>query len=108
MTSDDRLARYNALPKASRSTKSELALRHPEINPEWVIEIIDDPYDFWIETQPNGERRTIFAGRIPEQPQWIKVVFSGDSDDVNDLKLITAYFDRQLEKRYGGRPWSME
>ena len=108
MTTPGRLARYNALQKASRSTESELALRHSEINPEWMIEIIDNPYDFWIETQPNGERRTIFAGRIPEQRQWIKVVFSGDSDDVNDLKLITAYFDKRLAKRYGGRPWSTE
>ena len=41
MTTPNRLARYNALPKVSRSTESELALRHPEINPEWVIDVID-------------------------------------------------------------------
>ncbi|MCY3639300.1 MAG: hypothetical protein OXG80_09430 [Chloroflexi bacterium] len=104
----DLLARYDALPKASRSAESALALRHPELRPEWVIQIIDDPHDIWVEIQPNGERRTILEGRIQGQRQWIKVVFSGYSEDINELKLITAYFDRQLEKRYGGRPWSTE
>jgi hypothetical protein len=78
--------------------------RHPDIQPEWVMHIVNEPYDRWDEVHPHtGEPMTILVGRIPQFNQWIKVVFEGSS--VDSGRFVTAYADRQLAKQYGGRPW---
>ena len=67
------------------------------------MRIIQEPYDQWQEVNPNnGEVRTILAGRVRESNQWIRVVFAGTGDS---REFITAYQDRRLSKKYGGRPW---
>ena len=95
------LREYEALPKIPRHGE-ETRIRHPDIRPEWVMHIIRDPHDQWEETARNGERRTILVGRVPQFNQWIGVVFVGDS---TTGALLTAYPDRRLARKYGGRPW---
>jgi hypothetical protein len=51
---------------------------------------------------PDGEVRTILVGSVPQFNQWITVVFVGTA---SAGELLTAYPDRRMEKRYGGRPW---
>ena len=100
---DRRLRReYEALPKTPRHGEATQT-RHPDISPEWIMRIIEAPFDRWEETTPGGELRTILVGRAPEFSQWIAVVFSGD--EITGY-LHTAYANRKLERRYGGRPWS--
>ena len=83
----------------------EISSRHPNINAEWVMRVINDPYDQWEETDPRtGELRTVLVGRVPPFRQWIKVVFAGVG---NSRKLLTAYADRRLAQYYGGRPWAI-
>ena len=77
-------------------------IRHPDIKPEWVMRVIEYPYDQWEEITRSGDLRTVIVGRVAQSNQWIKVVFSGIGDS---RELITAYQDRRLQKRYGGRPW---
>ena len=103
-TSDDiaRLRReFEELPKV-RGHGESVILRHSNIRPEWVIRIIGDPFDRYEERDPAGERQTIIVGRVPESNQWIKLVFIGDPETGI---LLTAYNDRRLEGKYGGRPW---
>ena len=45
---------------------------------------------------------TVLTGRVSESRQWIMVVFVGDPETG---KFPTAYHNRQLEDKYGGRPW---
>ena len=79
------------------------AYRHPTVRQEWIARIIRQPYDRWVEVDPeSGEERTILAGRVPEFGQWIELVLVGS---VEDGLFHTAYRDRQLAKKYGGRPW---
>ena len=93
---------FDRLPK-SGSHGSAVTSRHPDVRPEWIISIIEEPYDEWIEThERSGQSRTIIVGRVPQFEQWIKVVFIGVG---NSRELLTAYPDRRLSKRYGGRPW---
>lgn len=69
------------------------------------MRVISEPYDEWQEVHPRtGEPVTIIVGRVPQFNQWIKVVFEGSS--VESGRFVTAYADRQLAKRYGGRPWA--
>lgn len=70
---------------------------HPDIRPEWIMRIIQNPYESWLDRgQP------ILTGRVPEFDRWIKVVFIGNPE----FGLFnTAYADRCLESYYGGRPW---
>ncbi|MCE2501764.1 MAG: hypothetical protein J4G13_13025 [Dehalococcoidia bacterium] len=98
------LREYERLPKTPHGL--ELPETHPEVSQEWIIRIIEQPYDQWEEFVPHrNEVRTILVGRVREFNQWIKVVFIGD---VGTGELHTAYPDRQLERRYGGRPWQSQ
>ena len=98
------LREYERLPKTPHGL--ELQETHPEVSREWVMRIIEQPYDQWEEfVSHRNEMRTILVGRVPEFNQWIKVVFVGR---VGAGELHTAYPDRQLEKRYGGRPWQRQ
>ena len=92
---------YDRMRKAPRHGESALK-RHSEIRPEWVMRILADPFDRFEETDFDGERITIIIGRVLESSQWIKLVFIGDPETG---AFLTAYNDRRLEKRYGGRPW---
>ena len=97
-------AEYERLPKTPHGM--ELQETHPEISQEWVMQIIEQPYDKWEEFVPHrDEVRTILVGRVQEFNQWIKVVLIGRADAG---ELHTAYPDRQLEKRFGGRPWGSQ
>lgn len=76
--------------------------RHDQILPEWVMQIIAHPYERTEVYTDVGERRTVLAGRVPESRQWITVVFVGDPESG---KFLTAYHNKKLQRRYGGRPW---
>ena len=91
---------YEALPKTP-AHGAETELPHPNIRPEWVMRIIDAPNDQWEEIA-RGEVRSILVGCVAQFNQWIVVVFIGDT---NAGVFHTAYADRRLERRYGGRPW---
>ena len=84
-----------------RKVRGHTLSRHPSIRPEWVMQIIEEPYGRYEEYQ-YGERRTCLIGRIRESSQWIKLVFV---DDPETGKFLTAYQDKRLAIRYGGRPW---
>lgn len=91
-----------ALPKTAHG---ELYLeRHPDVRPEWVMMVIEDPYEEWTERDYTGQVYTIITGRVTHRNQCIQVVFEGDSPDKGMFEA--AYFKRQLVRRYGGRPWS--
>ena len=92
---------YAALPKSPHGGKT-LTERHPDVRPEWVTSILESPHDRWSETSPEGEPMTILVGRVPERNQWIKLVFYGTPESG---EFHTAYFDKRLAKKYGGRPW---
>ena len=79
--------------------------RHPGIRPEWVMQIIADPYDQYVDTRPGSEPKTVIVGRVPESRQWIKVVFLGSPETG---LFLTAYHDHRLEDDYGGRPWDIQ
>ena len=64
--------------------------------------VVADPHEQYETHTLGGERRTVLTGRVSESRQWIVVVFVGDPDTG---KFLTAYHNRQLEDRYGGRPW---
>ena len=99
---NERLRReYDALPKVPVHGE-RAAERHPDIRPEWVMQVIYDPYDRWQRIMEDGELRTILVGRVLPFSQWIVVVFSGD--EITG-ELLTHYANRQLESEYGGRPW---
>ena len=91
---------FESLPKIPGHGESTFE-RH-KIPPEWIMEIIADPYEQYEMHTPEGERRTIIIGRVPESRQWIVVVFVGDPETG---RLLTAYHDKNLMKKYGGRPW---
>ena len=91
---------YEDLPKTELHGVSA-AERHPEIQPEWVIRIISEPYDR-IEERRAETLMTILVGRVPEADQWIKLVFMGEPETG---LFHTAYMDRRLSRKYGGRPW---
>ncbi len=99
--SDDnlRLLRaFDQLPKTIHST--DVFKRHPEVRPEWIMRIIEDPYDEWVETDASGRISRVVAGRVEDASQWIKVILSAQG------RLVTAHFDHHLEDRFGGRPWT--
>ena len=69
--------------------------------------VIEDPYEQWLEVeegQGSREILTLMSGRVQGHDQWIPVVFVGEYPE--SRQFLTAYFKRQLTKRYGGRPWS--
>ena len=92
---------YAALPKTGHGDET-IKERHKDIRPEWVVMVIKDPYDRWPETDDEGLPMTVLVGRVPEYNQWIRVVFYG-TPEAGELQ--TAYPDRRLAKKYGGRPW---
>ena len=98
----ERLRRaFNMLPKVEGHGESALE-RHDNILPEWIIQIVTDPYERYETYTRGGERRTIVNGRVPESPQWITVEFVGDPESG---RFLTSYQNRKLEREYGGRPW---
>ena len=95
---------YARMRKSPRHGAATLN-RHGNIRPEWVMRIIAEPFDRYQETDPGGNRITIIVGRVAESNQWIKLVFAGDPETGT---FITAYNDRRLERKYGGRPWRFQ
>lgn len=95
---------FERLPKALGHGDSTLQ-RHSDIRPEWVMQVIAEPYDHYEEIPEGGERYTIIVGRVPESNQWIKVVFIGDPETG---LFLTAYSDGRLVRKYGGRPWNIQ
>ena len=101
MSEGARLRRaFDAIPKIAGHGEL-FEDRHQDVLPEWIVQIISDPYDQY-EEYDDGELRTILVGRVPQSRQWIEVVFVGDPATG---ALLTAYKDRRLAHRYGGRPW---
>ena len=88
---------YDMLPKTAHA--EFLMERHDDIRPEWVMRIIEDPYDQWVETDNHGRTSQVIAGRIEGASQWIRVVLNLDGE------LVTAHFDHRLAAKFGGRPW---
>ena len=64
------------LPKTAHA--EFLMERHDDIRPEWVMRIIEDPYDQWVETDNHGRTSQVIAGRIEGASQWIRVVLNLD------------------------------
>ena len=91
---------YEDLPKTELHGFSSEE-RHPDVRPEWIMQIIAEPYDRFEEYRA-GTRMTVLVGRVPQARQWIKLVFIGDPETG---LFHTAYMDRRLSGRYGGRPW---
>ena len=81
----------------------ELAERHPNIRPEWVMRIIANPHDRWERTGGDGIRRTFLAGAVRESNSWIEVIFLGDPETG---RFETAFSNRNLARQthYGRRP----
>ena len=114
MTNDpDEIARlrraFDALPKV-QGHGDHAVIRHPNIKPEWVMQILREPfhrYEFHRYEELGRDRQwhTIVVGRVPESNQWIKLVFISEPEKE---ALLTVYNDRRLEKRYGGRPWDIQ
>ena len=91
---------YEDLPKTEIHGVSAPE-RHPDVHPEWVMQIIAEPYERFEEYR--GETRmTVLVGPVPLASQWIRLVFVGDPEAG---LFHTAYMDRRLAERYGGRPW---
>ena len=106
MDNSDEIARlrraFDRLPKSGSHGRA-VTSRHPDMRPEWIMSIIENPYDEWVETDDRtGQNRTVIAGRVPQFRQWIKLVFVGIGDT---RELLTAYPDKRLSRKYGGRPW---
>ena len=95
---------FEALPKVPVHGESALR-RHPNIRPEWVMQILREPFHRRDEIGSGGQRHTVIVGRVPQLNQWIKIVFIGDPETG---ALLTVYNDRRLEDQYGGRPWDIQ
>ena len=87
---------YDMLPKTAHA---DPAREQHEVRREWVAQIIENPYDTWEEIDSEGRPSIVLAGRVEGVSQWIKVVISLDG------RLVTAFPDRRLTKRFGERPW---
>lgn len=94
---------FELLPKVEGHGDTALQ-RHGDVLPEWIMEIIANPYRSDEVYTQEGERRTILTGRVTESSQWIMVVFIGDPETG---RFLTAYHNKNLVKEYGGRPWSI-
>ena len=92
---------FEELPKTSHG--EIYRSRHKDIEPEWIVQILYAPYIQEEEQDKEGEPVTVIIGRVPEYRQWIKVIFAGTG---SSAIFHTAYPDRRLEGRLGGRPWS--
>ena len=94
---------YDAYPKTPHG--ETIPQRHPEARPEWVMSIIENPFDQWPKRGRYGEYRINMAGRVPEFNQWILVVLEYE-DEI--YRLHSAFPERRMEGKYGGRPWRTE
>jgi hypothetical protein len=92
---------FDRLPKVAEHGAAALE-RHDSIRPEWVMQTIAEPYERYATHTTYGERRTVLTGRVPDSTQWITIVFVGDP---GTGRFLTAYHNKNLAKRYGGRPW---
>lgn len=92
---------FDRLPKVAGHGVDALE-RHDSVRPEWVMRVIAEPFERYETYTSYGERRTVVTGRVPESSQWIMVVFIGDPETGS---FLTAYHNRSLARRYGGRPW---
>ena len=95
---------FDLLPKVPHHGETVLE-RHDQILPEWIMQIIANPYEQMEVYTQVGERRTVLSGRVPESRQWIMVVFVGDPETG---RFLTAYHNKLLERKYGGRPWRIQ
>lgn len=64
---------------------------HHDVKPEWIEDIISEPY--YQETDPR-DGRELYYGWVDEIGKWVKVV-------VEDDRLLTAYINRRLTRRFG-------
>ncbi len=67
------------------------------------MRVINNPYDQWDEIALDGVTFKLFAGRVDQCQQWIRVVFVEREDGFREL--LTAYAGRRLQLKYVGRPW---
>ena len=93
---------FDLLPKVVGHGETALE-RHDDIRPEWVMLIVAAPHERYDATGSRGDQRTVLTGRVPESPQWIMVVFVGSPETG---EFLTAFHNRDLEEKYGGRPWT--
>ena len=101
----ERLRRaFNMLPKVADHGERVFE-RHDQVLPEWVMQIVADPYNRTEVYTERGEMRTILTGRVSESRQWLMVVFVGDPETG---RFLTAYHNKRVEKKYGGRPWRIQ
>ena len=95
----ERLRRvFDVLPKVPIREESALERRN-EILPGWVMAILEEPYDVYTSV---GEHRTILTGRMAESRQWTMSLFVGNPETG---RFLSAYHNRDLEEKYGWRPW---
>lgn len=94
---------FELLPKVEGHGDTALE-RHNDVLPEWIMQIIANPYRSDEVYTRERELRTVLTGRVSESRQWIMVVFVGDTETG---RFLTAYHNKNLEKEYGGRPWSI-
>ena len=92
MPENARLRRaWEQLPKTVHGRT--LAVRHPDIRPEWVMYVIESPNAYeWIEYSTGHSDdlilHTILMERVPDAGAWVKVVFDGFLDSG---EFLTAY-----------------
>lgn len=80
------------------------SIRHPDVDPDEVVAVIENPREIWNEVDERGQDFFIISGAVPRLGQWVKVVFQGTSAEAG--LFDTAHQDRRLAKhRYGERPW---
>ena len=72
------------------------------MHPEWIMTVIQDPYDQWDEFDIHGRRSMVFAGRVEGFSQWLKVALNENG------ALVSAFPDWRLQRRFGGRPWQSD
>ena len=95
---------FELLPKVEGHGETS-PVRHRDVLPEWIMQIVAHPYERDEVYTETGERRTVLDGRVSESRQWIVVVFVGDPETG---RFLTAYHNRKLEDKYGGRPWEIQ
>jgi len=95
---------FDLLPKVEGHGETT-PVRHRDVLPEWIMQIVAHSYEREVVYTDRGERRTVLNGRVSESQQWIVVVFVGDPETG---RFLTAYHNRKLEDKYGGRPWEIQ
>jgi len=95
---------FELLPKVAGHGETS-SVRHRDVLPEWIMQIVAHPHERDVVYTDSGERRTVLYGRVSESRQWIVVVFVGDPETG---RFLTAYHNRKLEDKYGRRPWESQ